>query len=180
MALQRIFVFALVLPALGLVGCGSDGPHGLESQLVGLDGAEALALANEWRATEPTVGTRLTADAVEFTLPGGTQVLVPLPAETMVLAVAPYVDSTHECEIHAVSGCTGEMAGVTMWVHAETADGTVLIDETMTAMENGFVELWLPRDSEIDLTIVGEGLAATQRVTTYATSKTCIADMRLE
>jgi hypothetical protein len=53
------------------------------------------------------------------------------------------------------------------------------MNEPMTPMDNGFLELWLPRDLEIDLTIEAQGLAAMLRVTTYATSNTRITEMQL-
>jgi len=181
MGIGRATSLALVLVALGACQDGGTDPAAaLAAQIRGLDAEGALALANEWRTTEPGVGSTLTADAVTFVLPGGSQVSVPLPAETMVLAVAPYVTSTHECQIHSIDGCAGEMAGVPMWVHAETPDGTVLADQEMTPMDNGFIELWLPRDSEIDLSIQAGALVGGQRVTTYATSDTCIARIRLQ
>ncbi|MCK6460395.1 MAG: CueP family metal-binding protein [Planctomycetes bacterium] len=181
MGTRRLLAFSSIVAALSWSACGGDGPvDTLEARIRGLDAEEALALANEWRTTEPSVGTTLTAEAVVFLLPGGRQVSVPLPADTMVLAVAPYVTSTHECQIHSIDGCGGEMAGVPVWVHAETPDGAVLVDESMTPMDNGFIELWLPRDSEIDLSIEAGGLAGGQRVTTFATSDTCIAQIRLQ
>ena len=86
----------------------------------------------------------------------------------------------YSCNPGMRDGCGGEMAGTPMWVHAETPDGTVLVDEWMTPMDNGFVELWLPRDSEIDLSIRAGIFAAEGRVTTYATSNTCITTFRLQ
>lgn len=181
MNIGRVAKAVLVLGAVALSGCGgSDTPPDLLSQLQGIDAREALALANEWRTTEPNVLTTLTSDAVNFSLPTGEQVSIPLPAGVMVVAVAPYVVSTHDCQIHSISGCQGEMAGIPMWVHAETPDGTVLIDEMMTPMDDGFLELWLPRDREIDLTIGANGMTATGRITTNATSNTCVPELQLQ
>lgn len=169
----------ILLAAFALCGCGS-GETSLAALLQGADAEEALALANGWRTTEPGVIATLTADAVEFTLPAGERVSVPLPPGEMVLAVAPYVMSTHTCRIHSVTGCGGEMGGVPMNVHVETPDGSVVFDGMMTPMDNGFLELWLPRGMEFDLTIEAGGASATQRVTTYASSDTCVTTMRLE
>lgn len=181
MGTMRPFPVAAVLSLLATSGCdGAGRADSLEDRILALDAEGALALANEWRTTEPFVGTTLTADAVVFALPGGRVVPVPLPWDQMVVAVAPYVTSTHECTIHSIDGCAGEMAGVPMRVHAQAADGAVLVDGMMTAMDNGFIELWLPRDSEIDLVIEAGGLVAEGRVTTYATSNTCVAELRLE
>jgi len=173
-------VVAGLLALGGCQGGGADPAQDLVSQILKLDARQALALANEWRTSRPDISSTLTARAVEFVLPNGEQVSVPLPADQMVVAVAPYVMSTHPCEIHSISGCPGEMAGASMRVHAETTDGTVLMDEMRTAMDDGFIELWLPRDSEIDLAIEALGLLAEGRITTYDTSNTCVPELRLQ
>ena len=169
--------------AIGVVAGCNGGPAStaeLIAQLQQLDAEQALALANRWRTTQPGVTSTLTADAVEFRFAGGEEVAVPLPPDRMVVAVAPYLTKTHPCEIHSLSGCTGEMAGVGMRVFARDADGTVLIDESMTAMDNGFIELWLPRDREIDLTVVAAGRTAAGRIATFDAANTCVPEFRLE
>lgn len=178
--MRTVTVACFALLAGAWSGCQAGGDGSLASQIPRLDARQALSLANAWRTSEPDVVSTLTADTVEFVLPGGERISVPLPADQMVVAVAPYVASTHACEIHSISGCSGEMVGESMWVHAETPDGTVLVDEARTAMDNGFIELWLPRDSEIDLTIEANGLGAEGRISTYGTSHTCIPELRLQ
>ena len=81
--------------------------------------------------------------------------------------------------VHYMSSCQGELADKQFDVKAIDQDGTVLIDETMTTLQNGFFELWLPRNREIDLTIRGFDRTATGKIYTYYTSKTCITTFQL-
>jgi hypothetical protein len=183
MRIIHITAAGLALTVLVVTGCGGAAPVPTDDeieQIQQLSAAEALALANEWRTTRPTVTTTLRADSVDFLIPDVGEASVQLPVDTMVLAVAPYVTTTHSCAIHSISGCTGELVSVEISVFAVALDGTVLIDEVMTSMDNGFIELWLPRNMEIDLTIEAEGKQVLGSVTTYDTSPTCIVDLQLE
>lgn len=60
--------------------------------------------------------------------------------------MAPYVDQTHECFNHSLTTCKGELASKAMQVRIVDEHGKVLVDETRTTFENGFVGFWLPRD----------------------------------
>ena len=97
----------------------------------------------------------------------------------MVVAIAPYLTSTHPCENHYMSGCQGELSNVPVKVYGKTKDGLVVVDKTMTTMDNGFLELWLARDLEIDLTIEMNGKRSTRTITTDKNSNTCITTMQL-
>ena len=59
------------------------------------------------------------------------------------------------------------------------ADGTVLVDETITTMANGFLELWLPRNQEVRLSVQALGRSAHGLITTYGTSNTCVTTLQL-
>lgn len=58
-------------------------------------------------------------------------------------------------------------------------DGNVIVDETITSPENGFIDLWLPRDQEFNVTITHEGKKAEAVLTTFEGDFTCIATMQL-
>jgi len=47
-------------------------------------------------------------------------------------------------------------------------------------MENGFMELWLPRNRTINLTISGLNRSATDVITATDGSATCITTMQLQ
>lgn len=172
-----VFVFIM------LTGCDENGKSPLEPHIElieQIDARDALALANEWRVSNPDLKSSLKADAVIFVFPEGHEISVPLPADEMVIAVAPYTTNTHKCTIHSISGCGGELVDVETRVLAETQEGTVLMDETLRTAANGFIELWLPRNSEINLTLEALGKRAAGKITTYDDSNTCVTTFKLE
>jgi hypothetical protein len=78
-----------------------------------------------------------------------------------------------------MSSCQGELAKKDFSVKAVDEGGSVLIDETVSTMRNGFFELWLPRDRRIGLEIRGLGRKAKGGIETFSKSKTCITTFRL-
>jgi len=60
-----------------------------------------------------------------------------------------------------------------------TADGLVVVDTTVTTLDNGFFELWLSRDLAIDLSMEYDGRRTVQRITTNKDSNTCMTTMKL-
>lgn len=65
-----------------------------------------------------------------------------------------------------------------MQVVDETND-EVLVDETMTTFENGFVGLWLPRDIEGTLRVRFDGRVAETEIATDAEAPTCLTTLQL-
>lgn len=145
--------------------------------LAGTDAYAAIDLANAWKGSGVT--SYATAQAVHFAFPDGAEVLVPMPPDTMFVSVAPYVNRTHPCTTHYMSGCQGELVDVAMRVRATLPDGTAVLDEVMRTGANGFLDLWLPRDQAIVLSVSVDGYAATGFLTTMADSATCITTLRL-
>lgn len=81
---------------------------------------------------------------------------------------------------HYMSSCQGEMANGQVYVRGVGQGGQVLVDKVVQTMANGFFELWLPRNQNIDLTIQGYNKTATGTVGTFANSKTCITTFHLK
>ena len=173
---------AVVLFMALVVGCeqGSSPVEFAGVVVESLSARDALATANRWRTSEPGVSSSLTFDAVKFTLPDGNKVSVDLPSDTMVVAVAPYISTTHPCGIHSISGCSGELMEELVQVVATSAGGTVLIDKTMTTTTSGFLELWLPRGQQITLVLEAQGRRVEGTITTYDASNTCVTTFRLK
>ncbi len=59
-------------------------------------------------------------------------------------------------------------------------DGEYLVNEVITSLKNGFIELWLPRDVEGILTISINGLSATEEIGTFDDDLTCLTTMELK
>lgn len=147
--------------------------------LTGLDAKEALALANEWKISNSEVTSFITPDKLHFEFPDNNNVEISLPKDKMMIAIAPYITKTHRCSTHYVSGCQGELADIPVRVLAVQKNGTVLVDSTMKTMSNGFIELWLPRDLNITLTMESMNKKVEGLLTTYSDSNTCITTMQL-
>lgn len=95
------------------------------------------------------------------------------------MALAPYITKTHPCEVHYMSGCQGEMVVAAVNVTVRAADGSMVLDQTMTTLPNGFIELWLPRDQEYRLTVGSGDKKAEGTIGTFADSNTCVTTYQL-
>lgn len=151
----------------------------MRAELDGVGPREAVSLANEWRGEAPDVFTTLTTRAVEFRFPDGRQVDVPLDADQMAVSVAPYRNRTHPCVEHSIVGCRGEIPGRAFDVTVTVGSGEVLLSESVTTGDNGFFELWLPRDETVNLRIDSSLGNAEKTITTTDDAATCITDMQL-
>lgn len=149
------------------------------TMLDGLDAREALVLANNWKTSNPEVTSFITPDNLNFEFPNKKKVEISLPDDSMMIAIAPYVDKTHACSTHYISGCQGELIDVPVKVLALKDDGTVLIDSTINTMSNGFFELWLPRNINITLKLESMNRKVEGELTTFSDSNTCITTMKL-
>jgi len=78
-----------------------------------------------------------------------------------------------------MSSCQGELAEQKMHVKATDQHGIVLVDEIIATLRNGFFELWLPRNREIELRIQGLNRKAKGTIETFDDSKTCITTIQL-
>lgn len=110
----------------------------------------------------------------------GREAVLPLVEDDFRLSIAPYVVDTHDCFLHSLTTCVGELQSEDLQVLVTSADGEVLIDEVRTTAANGFLGLWLPRDEQLSVSLARDGESARAEVTTDAESATCLTTMRLE
>jgi hypothetical protein len=78
-----------------------------------------------------------------------------------------------------MSSCQGELGGKKFYVKAVDQDGNVLVNATIATLQNGFFELWLPRNRKIGLRVQGLNRTAKGIIKTFDDSKTCITTFRL-
>ena len=106
---------------------------------------------------------------------------IPMPANYFYLAVAPYIEYTHQCSIHSVTGCIGELQNVHVTVRFYDDSGKLILDELYNTGANGFVDLWLPREQKnAKLEIWYNGKQALKTISTVSGSKTCETTMQLQ
>lgn len=78
-----------------------------------------------------------------------------------------------------MTGCQGELANEEFDVYIEDNDGDVVVDKTVTSLENGFIDFWLPRDKTYQIEITHDGKKAESEISTFENDATCITDMQL-
>jgi hypothetical protein len=96
---MKRFVFTLIL-VLGtsqiFSACESEKKASSpESLLNNADAHQAMALANQWKWSQEEIKSYVTSSDVVFEFPDGKIKRIPLPADKMVVAIAPYVKKTH-------------------------------------------------------------------------------------
>lgn len=121
----------------------------------------------------------ITSEQLIVTTSDNSEKAYQLPSDEFFVSIAPYVNTTHPCAIHSLTGCQGELANESFDVYIEDEDGKAVVDETMEAKANGFIDLWLPRDKEYDVSISYEGKETTSAISTFEGDNTCITTMQI-
>ena len=177
--------FLAVLLLLGSAGLGAFAQT-IEAKpspglLAGLTPEATKSQADEWgmKSDENNVKIWTTSRAFNFQFADGTKTVIPMPDDRMVVSIAPYIMKTHPCSKHTPSSCRGELAHTPVHVKAVSTDGRTLVDEDTTTLPNGFIDLWLPRDLMVDVSMKARGLQATVRVGTFDSDITCITTPQL-
>lgn len=102
-----------------------------------------------------------------------------LPEEEFFVSIAPYINETHPCTNHSLTGCQGELVEKEFDVYIEDEDGKVMVDEKITSLPNGFFDLWLPREKTYTVTISYDGKTVESELSTFENDGTCITTMQL-
>jgi hypothetical protein len=145
-----------------------------------MNAMDAMALANEMYGRDKDVTTFVTPREVVFRFDEGAERKIPLPADRMLVAVAPYLTKTHKCFTHYMSGCQGQLPDTDFQVKAVDSEGKTLFDGNVRTLRNGFFELWLPRDRWVDLHIRRFDWQVQERIGTFDDSRTCVTTMKLQ
>lgn len=88
-------LFAATGLMLGVLGCqpAADSPEGI---LKDVDARQALSIANDWKWSEKDIKSHVTGREVVFELSKGKFKRIPLPDDEMMVAIAPYINQTHQ------------------------------------------------------------------------------------
>lgn len=92
--LISVILFLGVISAFPAAALASDGKSD-EAVLEDVDAIQALAIANQWKWSNKEIESHVNSREVVFQFPDGKVKKIPLPAEKMVVAVAPYIKGTH-------------------------------------------------------------------------------------
>lgn len=97
--MKNLIVYLVLIVGVGLtsqVSAFQDGKKSADIDLETIDAVEAMAIANGWKWSRKDVKSSVTAREVVFEFSDGTVKRVPLPEERMMVAVAPYIQRTHQ------------------------------------------------------------------------------------
>ena len=137
-------------------------------------------LVQEYSASQTkSESASITAEQLIVTDKSGSETTYPLPQDEFFVSIAPYIENTHPCAIHSLTGCQGELTEKEFNVYIEDQEGNVVVNQTLTSQANGFIDLWLPRDKTYKATIEYEGKAAEAEFSTFADDDTCITTIQL-
>ena len=102
-----------------------------------------------------------------------------LPEDEFFVSIAPFFNETHPCTDHSLTGCQGELTNEDFDIHIEDLEGNTIIEETMNSGDNGFIDLWLPRDKTYQVKITQDGKEVESELSTFENDGTCITTMQL-
>lgn len=111
---------------------------------------------------------------------GQTEETLELPSNLSYVSIAPFVTQTHDCYYHSLTTCLGELSNAEVDVKiTDDATGEVLVSQTATTFDNGFVGYWLPRDFDGTIEITQGNLVGSTPVTTDSDGATCVTTLQL-
>lgn len=167
-----ILVFSLAL----FVGCSSSEDNDIKD----LSTTEIKQLVQDYTVGNATAASAsITSSELIVTDENEEVVTYDLPEEEFFVSIAPFINETHPCDIHSLTGCQGELVQEDFNVHIEDSEGNVILDEKKQTEANGFIDLWLPRDDTFNVIITQDDREITSEISTFAGDKTCITTMQL-
>lgn len=91
----KVLLVMVAVLALVPLGARAENLQAYKEMVEGLNAEQAVALANQWKWTQNSIKTYVDPQEVVFEFPDKTVKKVPLPEDKMVVAIAPYIYSTH-------------------------------------------------------------------------------------
>lgn len=185
------FSALLAVSALALAGCTTPSPTVTDIDEVGLLAAADLAGRDVTGIIDhldvlpvnvrpDDLSAIVYADQLILSTPDE-EISLEMPEDSVYISVAPFVTHTHDCTYHSLTTCLGEMRNARIEVTITEDDtGAVLVEETTTTFDNGFIGYWLPRDTSGTITITQGEFAGSVPFSTGADAITCITDLRLQ
>ena len=121
----------------------------------------------------------ITSKQLIVTESDGSESVYDLPKNDFFVSIAPYINETHPCANHSLTGCQGELEEKEFDVYIEDMDGNVIIDETLKSQSNGFIDLWLPRDKTYKVKVGYSGQMVESEFSTFESDNACNTTMQL-
>lgn len=108
------------------------------------------------------------------------EIRLEMPADSVYVSVAPFINQTHDCFYHSLTTCLGELRNASVEVEIiEAGTGAVLVAEHATTFDNGFIGYWLPRDTAGTIEITHGEFTGHSFFDTGPDGATCLTDLHL-
>ncbi|MFS0593205.1 CueP family metal-binding protein [Cytobacillus horneckiae] len=166
-------VIGLIL-ILIVAACSEDTSNEIETQDI-----KKMVQDYSGKDSNEEVTASITSEELIVTNSDNKEISYNLPEDEFFVSIAPFVEVTHPCTNHSLTGCQGELAEKKFDVYIEDEDGNVIVDESMTSLKNGFIDFWLPRDKTYKVKIQYDGKVAESEISTFEGDNTCITTIQL-
>ncbi|WP_330949508.1 CueP family metal-binding protein [Virgibacillus sp. MG-45] len=174
----KISAVIMLLVAAFLVACNDDGTN--EESASKKETTDIKQLVQDYSVGEITdQSASITSQELIVTDADNSETIYDLPKDEFFVSIAPFIEQTHPCTNHSLTGCQGEMVEKDFDVLIEDTDGNVIVDKTVTSQKNGFFDLWLPRDKTYRVVITHDGKQVESEISTFENDGTCITTMQL-
>lgn len=177
--MKKRFILSFVLMTVFLTACSTkDLNGGLGSnELKAIDFKEMVH--DYSRGVYPDDFAYITATELVVEDKDKIETVYDIKNEDFLVSIAPYIDETHPCETHFLTGCQGELVNRFFDFYIEDSKGNVVLDETIKSGPNGFSDIWLPRNETYSVNVSYDGKQAQSQISTFKKDNTCITTMQL-
>src|SRR5699024_5120334 len=155
-----------------LVACSNDGvsEEGYTEDIKGLVHEYSIGDIKDETAS-------ITSKELIVTNSDEKETIYSLPEDEFFVSFAPYINQTHPCTNHSLTGCQGELVEEEFDVFIEDMEGNIVLEDTLKTEANGFIDLWLPRDKTYNIIINYNGKKVESEFSTFEQDGTCITTM---
>lgn len=169
-------ILFMLISALFLVACQSDDNTSMDEKSV----EDIKALVHDYSVgnIEGEVAS-ITGTELIVTKNDDSEAVYPLPEDEFFVSIAPYINQTHPCTYHNLTGCQSELVEEEFDVYIEDDEGNTVLEEKVTTLDNGFFDLWLPRDETYQITVHYQDMEVEAEISTFEEDATCITTMQL-
>ena len=125
---KRLFAVAALILVFSLTACsGGKEENEKTAEKNEQDIKELVAYYSANKEEEDSAS--ITSDQLIVTKEDGKKQVYDLPENEFFVSIAPYVEVTHPCANHSLTGCQGEMPDEEFEVYIEDSKGNVIVDE---------------------------------------------------
>src|SRR5690625_1875278 len=170
-------VAILILVSIFIVGCSNEKGN---DEVKKANSTDIKELVHDYTVgNAEAASASITSSELVVTDENQNETTYDLPKNEFFVSIAPYINETHPCDIHSLTGCQGELVKEDVKVHIENSSGEGILDEMKQTEANGFIDIRLPRDDTIKATRTQGQKKPTAERTTVEGGETCITTRQL-